>query len=529
MIRNKTIKDFQFGIIDTLEPKSLPRGAASDSLNFLTKVDRIALRNGYKLYGNDTAGIGKITGLFFAKKSDGTEIKFRTHGQKLEYYVSATDTWTEIGTNILGAGADGKDMSFAEWHPIAGDYVYVNSPYGPFIKIDLASPTTAASVYNVAKNYYGYIKIKQNRMWLWGRTADKTGVYISKINDPEDFTYSSPRVAAEGQIFRQDDGGPVQTIESFGEKEYCMHTDKTWVIEITADDTNATNLIYRDRVGISNFRGAVSTADGIYYVDDSDKADPQIRLLTIPYGMDRVIPISVSKARKYQNTLVGVDLSGYYFDKACGIEFEDYIIFSFRTTDSTQNNTMLLFNKRQKSIDILNYWASCLAVSSGDLLGGDPVENNVIQFFSGYSDESADITNYWEGNKDDLDWPGEKKLKRLIIKGKIGIEQNIKMSAYLDDAVATELGTISGSSSSVTGAGIAVVGRTTIGRHEVGGGGSGVDSAEFISEIDVSSLLDRFNEIKLRIEATELGVAEISEIIYKDFRLKSQKLISRFR
>ena len=529
MLNNKTITDFQFGIIDTLEPKSLPRGAASASLNWLTQVDRIALRNGYKLYGNDTSGIGKITGLFFAKKSDGTELKFRTHGQVLEYYVTATDTWTEIGTNILGAGADGKDMSFAEWHPIAGDYVYVNSPYGPFIKIDLANPTAASSVYNVAKNYYGYIKIKQNRMWLWGRTADKTGVYISKISDPEDFTYSATRVAGEGNIFRQDDGGPVQTIESYGDEEYCIHTDKTWVITITVDDTNATNVIYRERVGISSFRGAVPTANGIYYIDDSDKANPQIRLLTIPYGMDKVIPVSISKARAYKNKKVGIDLSGYYFDKACGIEYEDYIVFSIRTLVSTQNNTFLLYNKTQGSFDLLNYWASCLAVSSGDLLGGDPVENNVIQFFSNYSDESADITNYWEGNKDDLDWSGEKKLKRLIIKGKIGIEQSIKISVYLDDATAIELGTISGSSSSVTGAGIAVVGRTTIGRHEIGGGGSGTDYAEFISEINVANLIGKFNDLKLRIEATDLGVAEISEIIYKDYRIKSQKLISRFR
>ncbi len=532
MIRSKTITDFKYGTINTIESRSLPRGAASDSLNWQTVTDRLALRKGYRIYGNETTGNGKITGLYVARKSDGTRIKFRTRGQKLETYVVATDAWTEVtvsaAIDVLGAGGDGKDMSFAEWHPITGDFLYLNSPYGPFLKIDLSTPTVATDAYNVANNYKGYIKIKQNRCWLWGRTDDPSGVYISAIGDPEDFTYSATRVAGEGQIFRQDDGGPVQTIESYGDEEYCIHTDKTWVITITADDTNATNVLYREKVGIENFRASVSTGDGIYYIDSSDRADPQLRLLTLGYGNDRVLPTPISKSRDYKGSNVGIDLSPYLFDKACGAEWKDYIIFAFRTSNSTQNNRTLIYNKRTKAIDILDYWVTVFAVDGGDLLVGDPVSNNVYIIFEDYTDENANITNYWVGNKDDLDFAGEKKLKRLRIKGRIGVDQEITIWMALDDGDYVNCGTISGSSSAVT-SGDAIIGRTTIGRNEIGGGGSGDEGSEFVSEINVSSLLDRFNEITPKVVADEFGVAEISEFTYTDFRLKSEKLISRFR
>ena len=533
MIKIKTVRDLPFGIIDTLESQSIPRGACSKSLNFQSRGDRIALRPGYKLYGNEVEGTGKITGHYTAKIGS-TEIQYRTHGKKLEYYVSATDTWTEIGSDILGEDADGKDMSFAEYHPVAGDYLYINSPYGPFLKIDLADPGTATDVYvayagdtSVAHNHYGYIRIKQNRMFLWGRTGDPFGVYLSQINNPalsldiEDFSFSATRVVGEGAIFRQDDGGPIMSIESYGDAEYCIHEKKTWLLTTTADDTDATNVIYRDRVGIPYWKACVSTADGIYYIDDIDKSDPQIRLLTIPYGMDRVMPTSISKGRRWKNTDVGIDLSDYTFDKAIGKEYGDLILFACRTSDSSQNNRMIVFNKRQKTFDLVNYWASTLEIFDGKLMGGDPVSGNIQQFYTDYDDNGSNIENYWEGNKDDLDWAGKKKLKKLIIKGRIAASQELTVSVKLDnDADFVEMGTISGADADAS-TDVVLIGRGIVGRTEIGGEGSDNDANSFVSEINVASLLDKFNYITIRFEAEELGACEVSEWSYYDFRIKS--------
>lgn len=526
MPKTITVNNFNMGTIDTLEPQSLPRGAVSNALNWLTQADRLELRSGYKVYGNKDSSTGKITGYIVAKNSAGTEFAYRTHGQKLERYVSATDTWTELGTNALGTSADGKDISFAEWHPIAGDFVYLNSPYGPFLKIDLSAPDTATDVYNAAKNYKGYIKIAENRMWLWQRTADPTGVYISKINDPEDFTYSSPRVAAEGQIFRQDDGGPMQKIDTYGTKHFCFHKTKTWLLELTADDTNATNQIYRDRVGISSHRGAVSTGDGIYYMDDVDQKDPQIRLLTISESNAEIIPYSISKNISFEKKRVGVDLSDYRFDKACGEEWNDYILFACRTSDSTQNNRVLAYHKKLKSIDILDYWVTVFQILSGTLTGGDPVQNNIIQMFTETSDDSSIISNYVELNKDNLDFSGEKKLKKLRVWGRIGFEQQIKVYAKLDNnADFVELGTISGSDLDASDE--VMIGNNVVGTTIIGGESSGEDWSEYVSEINLA--LGRFNYIILKFEALALGTASVSKVDYFDIRWKSLKLSSNLR
>jgi hypothetical protein len=530
----KEIKNLLFGTIDVLEPISIPRGASSNSLNWKTLGDRIALRQGYKIFGNEVSGSGKITGSYTATKSDGTEIQYKTHGKKLMYYVPATDTWTEIGSDVLGTEANGKEMSFAEYRPLAGDYLYINSPYGPFLKIDLATPGTATDVYNGSKNYYGYIKIKQNRMFLWQKTTDKatidpSGVYLSKIDDVEDFTYSATRVAGEGAIFRQDDGGIILNIESYGDSEYCLHKKKTWVLTLSADDTNATNLIYRENVGIPAMGASVATGDGIYLIDNNDENDPQVKLLTLNYSSDKILPYPVSKGRKWQNIDVGIDLSDYYFDKTIGREVGDYVLFACRTKISAQNNRVIVYNKRQKTFDIYNYWCSTFNIYDGELMAGDPVSNNIQQLLTDWDDDGSNIENYWEGNKDNLDWFGEKRFKKLIIRGKISKDQSFKVYAALDEDDYIELGTISGDSSAVVSADEVVIGRTAIGRNEIGGGGSGDTANEFVSEINVASLLGRFNFITLKFVAQELGECEISGWSYFDVRNKSHKIIEAYR
>lgn len=621
------INDFIWGTIDTLEAKSIPRGTASKSLNWLTEIDRIELRRGYNLLGNEGSA-GKIYSVFVAKMANGTEIPFRKNGQKLEYYILATLTWTEIGTNIFGSTAETEDAYFAEYHSLAGDQLFISSPNSSLFKVMLANPASYTDIYDSTKNYKGYIKIKQNRMFLWGRVKDKTGLYLSKIdtenyttvsnenvgtgdgstktftdtlaykaagakrtcfaievtdgvetftdnndgtltgsaggtgtinytsgaisltfnasvgggtailcdyqwvddtvNGIADFTYSGTRVASEGAVFRQDDGGNLQTIESYGAEEYCLHESKTWVLELTADDTNATNLIYREKLGIPSIRAAVATAEGIYCVDISDEKDPQIKLLSYSLYSDKVNSSPISKGVRYKNKDVGIDLSGYYFDKSVGKEWGDCILFTCRTSSETENNRVILYNKRKKTIDVLDYWVSCFAVYNGTLIAGDSYTQNVYSLFSLWDDDESLIGNYWESNEDNLNFEGMKKLKRLIIKGLIAKEQSIKISISTDNSNFIEIETIEGDESYVDIGKEVSVGRNTIGSEIVGGGSGGAYAYNFIKEIN-PVILDKFNTIKLRIEALEMGFCSLNEIIYHDIRYKNQKILKRYR
>ena len=622
------ISEFIFGQIDTLEARAIPRGAASKALNWQTKIDRIELTRGYTPLGTDAGStVVKMTSVFSVRQSNGTEILLRTRGKVLEYLKTSNDTWIEIGVNVLGSAADGVDISVQEYHSLAGDVIYINSPKGAYLKIMMANLEDTADLFDSAKNFKGYILIKQNRTFLWGRDADKSGIYGSYIDSENyttvtaevlgtgngtlktfsgtltfkasgakrtcfaitvtdgtetftdnfdgtltgdaggtgtinymtgaisvtfnaavtnstnitvnhqhvddtdkgiaDFTESGIRIAGEGFVFRQDDGGgTTQRILSYGADEYCMHEKKTWVLTLTADDTNATNLIYRKKVGIPNHRAAVATGDGIYYVDDSDKNDPQIRLLTISQFSADVIPVPISQAIKFKNKRVGIDLSGLEFDKAVGIEWSDFIIFACRTSDVGENNRLILYDKKQGTIDVLERWASDLAVYNGTLVAADPFVQNVYTLFSGFDDDESLINNVWEGGDDDFGFYGLKKVKQLVLKGLIDKEQTIEVRASIDKGSFVLLGLIEGDGSYVDAGQQVSIGRITLGRKEIGGGGEATSQNY---ERKLKLRLDRFGTVKLRFEAIGLGHASISQIEWKDPRLKSQKIAKKYR
>ena len=143
-----SIKDFKYGLISSLEEQSIPRGASSKSLNFLTQGSKIELRRGYALLGTtENSGAGRITGLGVAKKPNGDDIIYRTRKRKVEYLDTATNDWVEIGTNILAAAvitADtlGEDISIEGYQNPTGAQIWLNSLNAGPIKIMTANPAS---------------------------------------------------------------------------------------------------------------------------------------------------------------------------------------------------------------------------------------------------------------------------------------------------------------------------------------------------------------------------------------------------
>src|SRR5439155_20104972 len=62
---------------------------------------------------------------------------------------------------------------------------------------------------------------------------------------PLDFDTSSTG-AGKAKIFRQHDGGAFMASFPFLDVEYCFHLLKTWAVTTTLNDTEATNLPYRN-------------------------------------------------------------------------------------------------------------------------------------------------------------------------------------------------------------------------------------------------------------------------------------------
>ncbi len=367
---------------------------------------------------------------------------------------------------------------------------------------------------------------------------DSTRVTGSSPTDGgiSNFSFSNPRDTGEGFSFRQDDGGGnFMNIESLGNQEYCLHEFKTWVLTIgSPDDAEGTsNLIYRDNVGIPYYRASKATSKGIYYVDEIGE-DPAIRVLDFGRFSNEVLPQSVSEE---------LNLNAYEFDTAVMFEWGDYIILACRTNTETINNRVFMYHKTWKSWEVHSYRVSCFDILNGALIAGDSGSSNLFKLFSGVSDEDSQIENFVILNDDKLDKEGIKVNNIMRLRGWIGVDQGIKLSYSTDNEPFVEVG---GSDETVDGEVIhhpliegdgdyvdlsqrKIIGNTTLGEEQIGGGQDPEDAiyaSPYALQFHVGT--KRFERIRIKIEATGIGYASVNEYAFVDNRDKGLKLPTKY-
>lgn len=340
----------------------------------------------------------------------------------------------------------------------------------------------------------------------------------STNNGIADFSLSAPRTASQGDELREDIGGVIRNLLTYSEQEYVLHDENTWRIAYTDDDLTVSNRIFRDHVGIKNWRAAISTGDGIFYIDTSTPEKPYFRRLTFESNSLEVLPSPIT---------LNIDLSGYVFDQSVSYEWGDYILFFFKSANSSNNDTAMVYHKVWKSIDILDYYVSCAENNAGTLLGGDSLSNNVQRLFTGFTANGSVISNYWTGNLSLLQIDELKKFKRLTIKGQIDVDQSVGVYLSYDDASFVQVGTISGTGDYVSSSPTNVIGSPQVATSEIGGGGTGISAYDYTYEVRVRS--PKFDRVKIKFMATGVGYASVSEINYYDIQLYGQKNLNRFR
>lgn len=334
-----------------------------------------------------------------------------------------------------------------------------------------------------------------------------------------DFTKSGTRLAGEGFVFRQDEGGgPVQNIGTYASIYFCLHLKKTWALTIGQTDTSATNLPYRQNVGIPGALALVEAGEGIYYIDASKPDEIMVRILTYTTGgAQQIIPIPVSNNIKLQN---------YLFDQAAGLSWGDLVMFSCRTSDSPVNNRVIVYNRKWKCWDILDYNANCFDIFNGGVVVGDSISNNFISLFSGFDDLGSPISNYWIGNIDTLSADGLKKIKKFYAEGEIAPDQNLEIWASFDSGPFVLLGTISGKGSYVDTGRAITIGSQMIGDHEIGGDTTTeVYHYERLFPINT----DKFEVLQIKYVATDIGYVSVRQHKYWDVRTKSKKAPVKYR
>lgn len=342
----------------------------------------------------------------------------------------------------------------------------------------------------------------------------------SNDNGVTDFTKSAPRLAGEGFVFRQDDGGgDHKGAAHINDTSYCFHERRTWALTLGATDTDATNKPYRQTVGVPTRKAYVATADGIYYLDTSNPAKPLFNRMYLSGNTSEVLPKQATQS---------IDLSGYAFDDCWMLEWGDYIVFSGKRSSSTENDRLFAYHKTWKSVDVLDYMSTCGAVYEGTLILGDSVSESVYTAFSGFDDDDSSTENQWTGKVSDMGLPGWlKKCKRLVVEGEIQSGQSLDVYFSDDRGGFVLAGTVSGDGAYVDKGSAVSIGSNTVGSKEVGGGGDGATAYHYLAALPVDS--DKFEVRQVKYVATGLGYVSVSRQLSHDVRLRKQKIPRKYR
>ncbi len=196
MPRNKVekiIKGFGKGTVNFVESELIEDGAASESRNFITDLDRIFLTYGRRRLGDEYAGSTPVLGLSSITKLDGTDLIVRKIATRLQYYNPTTDLWVDMKTGLDAT----SEMFFDNSYTPAGRQLWGCGLDGLF-KIYPSFPTDVLSLYNSAKNFKGPIRIEKSRMLCWNVEKDATGLKMSKID--RDSNYKTPSVQADSTV-----------------------------------------------------------------------------------------------------------------------------------------------------------------------------------------------------------------------------------------------------------------------------------------------------------------------------------------
>lgn len=350
-------------------------------------------------------------------------------------------------------------------------------------------------------------------------TAD---YYIEDSTDSGifDFSKSTPRQAGEGFVLRQDDGGGAfKNLGSIGGDEYCFHEKNIYKVTISDDDASASNIIYRNNVGIESWKSMIETDEGVYFIDSSNKADPVIRILRPGYNNPNAIPKSISD---------NLDLSGYDFSGGGIGKWGVYIVVYGKKIGDAVEDKAFFYHTVYKSWIETNYRISFLDSFNGVMVAGDSGSNNVLKLFSGITDDEADIENFYETGNDpmgkDDDNLGLERFHRFVIWGLIQKQQSYDIYFSYDNGKYVKVGTIDGSGDYVDISNKISVGNNTLGDQKVGGGE--LIASPYKATIKVHT--PKFEDLKIKFIATNIGYVSIHGYECKDRRQKGRRVPAKY-
>ena len=339
-----------------------------------------------------------------------------------------------------------------------------------------------------------------------------------------DFRYSATRVAGEGFVIRQDEGGDaIQNVilglddSYYSIKQYCIYR-----LTLDTTDTKPFNEIYRKDLGIPYWQAATSTGRGILFINTANPNFPQLTVLEKnPLG-DNIVPTIL---------VPHYDFSKFSYDQAAMETWENYIVIACREKTSTYNNRIILVDIVTETVDTYSYRAKCLKKDAGDLYAGDTVSENTFKLFTGFDNDGSVIENKWVSKGELYGSQLLKKYRRNRFQGQIQISQVVGVYLETDNGGFAKVGTIRGDAETIDNTSQGTIGSSMVGESMVGGSTSddpnSVTVYNYFFEIKVRT--GKFRKRKVMFIAEGYGYFSVNFISDWDIFTFEQRIPKRFR
>jgi hypothetical protein len=335
-----------------------------------------------------------------------------------------------------------------------------------------------------------------------------------------DFTFdATTRVAGTGNMITQEIGGDaIESVKTGQDGAYYSLKEKSaYRLEISADDTTFTNLVYRAEMGIPYFRASTETSKGIVFMDTANPDNPKLTILTKNIYSDSVEPVVL---------FPHFDFSKYSYTDCCVDTYSQWIIVACQSAESDFNDTVLLCDIPNSIVDIGFYPARMFTKDAGNLYAGSPITESVYNIFDGFDDSNFVIENFAITKAETYKVENLKRYRHLKIQGSTEPDQKTEVYVSYDDSDFEKIGTIDGRADYVDAGSPRVVGGNMAGVIPIGGDNT-TTVYPFFYDLKIST--PKFRKREIKFVATAMGYIEISSILEEDILLFENRIPRRFR
>lgn len=339
-----------------------------------------------------------------------------------------------------------------------------------------------------------------------------------------DFRKSTTRLAGEGFVVRQDEGGDAIQSVVIGQDGSYYSFKKSSVYQFTMDasDTNPSNIVYRKDLGIASPSAVVSTGSGIVFMNTANKEKPYLTLLQRnPLG-DNIEPVKI---------FTQYDFSLYDLDEDLVVDtWSKYIVIATKRLGSDQNDRIILCDTEQESVEAFGYSASCFGRSTdGMLYAGSPFTKSVQRLFVDFDDDGEVLENYWESKTEDYGTDRLKKYRRLRLKGLIDTNAKYEVYVSYDNGDYQLVGTVLGSGPYVDSSSPQTIGSTMLGEAQVGGDTPASGLVVYPYLLEIKCKVPKFKTRSLKFISKNIGYCSIEETTDFDILGFEQRIPNRYR